>query len=198
VAQLTICSLLVQWRHGSSAIMVVTSRMHVCQQWFKELEGRIMDLHTRGWSDVAISKHAIPKGANTSLMETVTLRDVSRLNLVQSVLYGPIARPEVDEVLSELQQLHAKDDPWQWAWCVAVGTPRTRSIRWPIHLLDRGVDSGSPPSMGPSLASHRCPTLVHVAQRSNTTPGSAGISLSFRQRLSLLPPVSLSGHAFVP
>ena len=72
----------------------------------EQLWDRIKELHDRGWDDVAIVKEVLPRTwfALQVGQEFLTLGDLSSLNLVQSALYGPLVRPEVDEVMQRLRQ----------------------------------------------------------------------------------------------
>ena len=70
----------------------------------EQLWDRIKELHDRGWDDVAIVKEVLPRTWFALGQEFLTLGDLSSLNLVQSALYGPLVRPEVDEVMQRLRQ----------------------------------------------------------------------------------------------
>ena len=74
-----------------------------CWQWFEDLQGRVEDLHARGWSDTAIVAEVLPRTWFAVGQEVFTLWDLSSLNLVQSILYGPVTRPEVDDVMRRIR-----------------------------------------------------------------------------------------------
>ena len=78
-------------------------RPFVCWQWFEDLQGCVEDLHARGWSDTAIVAEVLPRTWFAIGQEIFTLWDLSSLNLVQSILYGPVTRPEVDDVMRRIR-----------------------------------------------------------------------------------------------
>lgn len=73
-------------------------------QWMESLWDRIKTLHDQGWGDVAIAREVLPRTWFAIGQEFLTLGDLSSLNVVQSALYGPLVRPEVDDVMQRLRQ----------------------------------------------------------------------------------------------
>ncbi|MBI3927080.1 MAG: MBL fold metallo-hydrolase [Armatimonadetes bacterium] len=59
-------------------------------QYLRDLEGRVRELHQRGWSVGAIRRRLL--GAEPWLLYLGTAGDVSKGNVIRSILHGPTAR----------------------------------------------------------------------------------------------------------